>query len=200
MNFLQTGRISLESVALNIMTCLSCGVILKISWTSARISSCSNILSHSSRMKCPHCFREMSPSLARALHRPGVATITEGGFSFNCSRCCLMFTPPKITITFTPGRYAANRSNSWQIWYASSRVWQRMSAPTSPGTGSSCCSTASTKTAVLPIPDLAWQITSMPKMAWGMHSCWTSLGCSNPQSTIARKSSGFNKKSLNPVE
>ena len=80
----------------------------------------------------------MSPSLASALHRPGVATITEGGFSFSCSFCCLMFTPPKITETFTAGRYAAKRSNSWQIWYASSRVWHRMSAPISPGTGSSC--------------------------------------------------------------
>ena len=38
MNFLQTGRISLFSVALNINTCFSCGVILKISCTSRRMS------------------------------------------------------------------------------------------------------------------------------------------------------------------
>ena len=38
-NFLHTGRISLLSVAENIMTCLSWGVILKISWTSLRISA-----------------------------------------------------------------------------------------------------------------------------------------------------------------
>lgn len=38
MNFLQTGRISLDSVALNIMTCLLCGVLLNISCTSRRIS------------------------------------------------------------------------------------------------------------------------------------------------------------------
>lgn len=37
-NFLQTGRISLDSVALNIMTCLLCGVLLNISCTSRRIS------------------------------------------------------------------------------------------------------------------------------------------------------------------
>lgn len=37
-NFLQTGRISLASVALNIMTCFSCGVMRKTSWTSLRIS------------------------------------------------------------------------------------------------------------------------------------------------------------------
>mmetsp|Transcript_4409 Transcript_4409/g.17587 ORF Transcript_4409/g.17587 Transcript_4409/m.17587 type:complete len:205 (-) Transcript_4409:192-806(-) len=200
MNFLHTGRISFESVAENIITCLSCGVILKISCTSARMSSCSSILSHSSRMKCPHCLSEMSPSLASALHRPGVATITLGGFSFSCSFCCLMFTPPKITETFTAGKYAAKRSNSWQIWYASSRVWHRINAPTSPGTGSSCCSTASTNTAVLPMPDLAWQITSMPRIAWGMHSCCTSEGCSKPQSTIARRSSGLSRKSRKPVE
>lgn len=39
MNFLQMGRISLESVAENIMTCLSCGVILKMSCTSLRMSA-----------------------------------------------------------------------------------------------------------------------------------------------------------------
>mmetsp|Transcript_97664 Transcript_97664/g.237500 ORF Transcript_97664/g.237500 Transcript_97664/m.237500 type:complete len:227 (-) Transcript_97664:269-949(-) len=60
-----------------------------------------------------------------------------------------------------------------------------MSAPISPGTGSSCCSTARTNTAVLPMPDLAWQMTSMPRIACGMHSCWTSDGCSKPQSTKA---------------
>ena len=52
MNFLQTVRISLERVAENIITCFSCGVLLKISCTSARMSSFSSILSHSSRMKC----------------------------------------------------------------------------------------------------------------------------------------------------
>ena len=79
MNFLHTGRISLDSVAENIMTCLSCGVILKISWTSARMSSCSSILSHSSRMKWPHCLSQMSPSLASALQRPGGGDDDAGG-------------------------------------------------------------------------------------------------------------------------
>lgn len=37
-NFLQTGRISLASVALNIMTCFSCGVMRNTSCTSLRIS------------------------------------------------------------------------------------------------------------------------------------------------------------------
>ncbi len=39
MNFLQMGRISWDSVAENIMTCLSCGVCLKMSCTSARMSA-----------------------------------------------------------------------------------------------------------------------------------------------------------------
>ena len=143
-------------------------------------------------------------------------------------------------------------------WKASSRVWQRMMAETWPSTASSCWSTVSTNTAVLPMPDLAWQITSIPRMAWGMHSCWTAIthirgrgqslaeslgtsaariatdsagkhrirsgignpitgqagyapryfaekprlpseGCSKPQSWIARRSSGFKRKSLKPV-
>ena len=39
MNFLQMGRISLDRVALNIMTCFSCGVILKMSCRSPRMSA-----------------------------------------------------------------------------------------------------------------------------------------------------------------
>ena len=71
MNFLQTGWISLDSEALNIITCFSWGVIVNISWISRRMStemkcsnsfycmciqqhiqSCSSILSHSSNIKC----------------------------------------------------------------------------------------------------------------------------------------------------
>ena len=44
MNFLQTGRISLERVAENIMTCLERGVALKISCTSLRMSAARNTL------------------------------------------------------------------------------------------------------------------------------------------------------------
>ena len=39
MNFLQTGRISFDSVAENIITCFECGVARKISWMSRRIST-----------------------------------------------------------------------------------------------------------------------------------------------------------------
>ena len=38
MNFLQISRVSFDRVAENIITCLSCGVPRKISWTSRRIS------------------------------------------------------------------------------------------------------------------------------------------------------------------
>ena len=37
------------------------------------------------------------------------------------------------------------------------------------------------------------------KITWGMHSCWTSLGCSNPQSTMALRISGLSRKSLKPL-
>lgn len=48
-----------------------------------------------------------------------------------------------------------------------------LSELTCPSTGSICCNVARTNTAVLPMPDLAWHRMSMPRMAWGMHSCWT---------------------------
>jgi len=39
MNFLQTGRMSFDSVAENIITCFECGVARKISWMSRRMSA-----------------------------------------------------------------------------------------------------------------------------------------------------------------
>lgn len=39
MNFLQTPRISSDSVAENIITCLEWGVSLKMRWTSLRMSA-----------------------------------------------------------------------------------------------------------------------------------------------------------------
>ena len=37
---------------------------------------------------------------------------------------------------------------------------------------------ANTNTAVFPMPDFAWHRMSMPKTAWGMHSCCTGIRCS----------------------
>mmetsp|Transcript_24220 Transcript_24220/g.67809 ORF Transcript_24220/g.67809 Transcript_24220/m.67809 type:complete len:205 (-) Transcript_24220:150-764(-) len=200
MNLRMTGRTSFESVALNIITCLSCGVALKISWMSARMSSCSSILSHSSRMKWRTLLRLRSPSFTSCFTRPGVPTTMLGQLALRSSFCFFTLTPPKNTPILMSFKYTLNLSNSWQIWKASSRVWQRTTAPTVSAWASSCCSTASTNTAVLPTPALAWQITSIPSTACGMHSCCTSEGCSKPQSTMARRSSGLSRKSLNPVE
>ncbi len=63
--------------------------------------------------------------------------------------------------------------HEWFTWYANSRVWQRTSAATCPAKGSICWRVERTNTAVFPIPDLAWQMTSIPRIACGMHSCCT---------------------------
>jgi len=51
-------------------------------------------------------------------------------------------------------------------------------------------------TAVLPIPALAWHITSIPVVELGMHFYWTSDGCSKAQSSMALFISGFRSMSL----
>mmetsp|Transcript_13210 Transcript_13210/g.55334 ORF Transcript_13210/g.55334 Transcript_13210/m.55334 type:complete len:234 (-) Transcript_13210:983-1684(-) len=173
MNFLHTGRISLLSVAENIITCFLCGVFTKIDCTSLRMSRVSSTLSHSSMMKWSRFDRSRSPLLARSRMRPGVPTTMCGQSFLSMSTCVWRGTPPKITATLTSLMYTEKRSNSWQIWKASSRVWHSTSALTLPALGSSCCSVDSVNTAVLPMPDLAWQMTSMPRIACGMHSCWT---------------------------
>jgi len=113
-------------------------------------------------------------------------------------------TPPYsvATLLCTAGRYLVKRMNSLRIWKASSRVWQSTMAFTLQSLGSAsasiCCRMDSTKTAVLPMPEMAWHSTSVPRMACGMHSCWTSEGCSKPQSVMARMSSSLSMKSLKP--
>lgn len=123
-NFLQTGRMSLLNVAENIMTCLLCGVLRNISWTSRRISirymskrmvklwnlfgrplfcfnlpNCSNILSHSSKIKCFKCVRLSFLLRIRANMRPGVPTTIWGVIFFNVSSSFWMERPPKNTPT-----------------------------------------------------------------------------------------------------
>lgn len=66
------------------------------------------------------------------------------------------------------------------------------------GSGSSWM-TEMTKTAVFPIPLLAWQMMSVPRIACGITACCTSDGCSKPQSEIAWNSCGFSIKSFHPV-
>mmetsp|Transcript_14874 Transcript_14874/g.37592 ORF Transcript_14874/g.37592 Transcript_14874/m.37592 type:complete len:210 (-) Transcript_14874:187-816(-) len=198
-NFLQTGRISLASVAENIMTCLLCGVWRKICCTSWRMSSFSSILSHSSMTKCLTLERSMTLSLTDSWSiRPGVPMAMCGAPLLSSLRCSSAGTPPKNTALLTSLRYLEKRWYSLWIWKASSRVWQSTTTASSFSFASSWCRVVRTKTAVLPMPDLAWQMMSPPRMACGMHSCWTSEGCSKPQSTIARVSSGLSKKSLKP--
>eukprot|EP01139_Manchomonas_bermudensis_P015271 Amastigsp_a509855_89.p3 type:complete len:250 gc:universal Amastigsp_a509855_89:766-17(-) len=200
MNLRERSRNSSDSVAVNIITCFSCGVKRRISCTSRRIESCPSMWSHSSSTKCLTVERLSAFLLARSRMRPGVPTATCGGEVLSILICSLMLKPPKKTAVLIVGRYLENRSNSWQIWNASSRVWPITSACTSPSTGSSCCSTAMTNTAVLPMPALAWQSTSVPRIACGIHCCCTSDGCSKPQSTIACRSSGLSTRSRKPDE
>lgn len=60
--------------------------------------------------------------------------------------------PPKMTAVLIFGKYFENRSYSFLIWNASSRVWHITITATSPSTGSICWRVARTNTAVLPIP------------------------------------------------
>mmetsp|Transcript_25424 Transcript_25424/g.66556 ORF Transcript_25424/g.66556 Transcript_25424/m.66556 type:complete len:205 (+) Transcript_25424:655-1269(+) len=198
MKRLTVGRTSLLRVAENIITCFSCGVFMKICCTSARMSSFSSIWSHSSSTKCLRLERSRAPFRASASTRPGVPTTMCGVSSLSWRSCTFESIPPMITIVLTPVKYLENRSYSLLIWKASSRVWHIASTCTSPSTGSSCCSVAITKTAVLPIPDLAWQMISVFTIAGGIVSFCTCDGCSKPQSTMARRISGFKRKSRKP--
>ena len=110
-----------------------------------------------------------------------------------------MGTPPKITSVLISGMFLRKRMNSLLIWKASSLLWQRIIADTGLGFSGSCWRVVKTNTAVLPIPDLAWQRMSTPIIALGMHSYCTSEGCSKPQSVIARLSSGLRSISLKLV-
>jgi len=103
MNFLQTGLTSALSVAENIITCLSCGVFLKMACTSARISIDSRHLSHSSTTKWRRCVRSSDFSSASALILPGVPTMICGHLleSFSISLCCFTGSPPKKLPTRT---------------------------------------------------------------------------------------------------
>mmetsp|Transcript_60779 Transcript_60779/g.95817 ORF Transcript_60779/g.95817 Transcript_60779/m.95817 type:complete len:219 (+) Transcript_60779:754-1410(+) len=162
------------------------------------MSSFSKHLSHSSSTNCVNLSSFKSLSRQSARTRPGVPIKTCGQLLFNISLSSVIGTPPYTTAVLTSAKNFANRSNSCLIWYASSRAWQITSTLTAFSEASTCCKHASTNTAVLPIPDFAWHKISVPRIAWGMHACCTSEGCSNPQSTVARSNSGFNKKSLKP--
>lgn len=145
-------------------------LILEYNWN---LPSCSSILSHSSRIKCFVCFRLRDFSLVSANILPGVPTTMCGQLVFSTCWSFLMLIPPKKTAILILLMYLQNLSYSLWIWNANSRVWHMTNTLTWPSTGSSCWSVARTNTAVLPIPLFAWQMISIPRMACGMHSCWT---------------------------
>lgn len=90
-------------VALNIITCLLCGVLTKIYWISALIPGFPKTLSHSSITKNLHLVRLMILFLAKSFSLPGVAMIT----------CGVLFGFLKSAILSyrgTPPKYAPNRN------------------------------------------------------------------------------------------
>lgn len=124
-------------------------------------------------MKCLICLRLSVFSRVRASILPGVPTTMCGQLVLRVCWSFLMLIPPKNTETLMLFMYLENLSYSLEIWKANSRVWHITSTLTWPSTCSNCCSVARTNTAVFPMPLLAWQMISMPRIAWGMHSCWT---------------------------
>lgn len=124
-------------------------------------------------MKCLICLRFSDFSRASANILPGVPTTICGQLVFRVCWSFLMLIPPKNTETLMLFMYLENLSYSLEIWKANSRVWHMTNTLTWPSICSSCWRVAKTNTAVFPIPLLAWQMISMPRIAWGMHSCWT---------------------------
>lgn len=124
-------------------------------------------------MKCLICLRFSDFSRASANILPGVPTTICGQLVFRVCWSFLMLMPPKNTETLMLFMYLENLSYSLEIWKANSRVWHMTNTLTWPSICSSCWRVARTNTAVFPIPLLAWQMISMPRIAWGMHSCWT---------------------------
>ena len=179
MNLRHTARISSVKVAENIITCFSNGQALKIYCTSLRMSISWRTLSHSSKMKNLVFFRIIDLRRIRVSMRPGVPTTIWGGsFARAFSYSAIGF-PPKITVVLIL-RYLVKRLNSLLIWKASSRVWHIIIAENGSLSGSMRCNNERTKTAVLPIPDLAWHRISTPIRAIGRHSCWTKMAQIDP--------------------
>ena len=139
----------------------------------------------------------MWPWLTNYRTLPGVP-ITMWGASFpsRIAMSSLIGTPPKKTWDLICGICLVKRITSFLIWYASSLTLHRIRAVFGFGSSSICCKMEMINTAVLPIPDTAWHKTSLPWTDWGMHSYWTSDGCSKPQSWIALFNSLFKSISL----
>mmetsp|Transcript_17546 Transcript_17546/g.66338 ORF Transcript_17546/g.66338 Transcript_17546/m.66338 type:complete len:321 (+) Transcript_17546:282-1244(+) len=196
-NLWQMGLILSSMVAEYIITCFWGGVFMKTFMTWRRMSTASSILSHSSRTKNLTAETSSTPSSIMSMTRPGVPTTMCGGVALRSSMWFWRGTPPKSTADLTAGRNLAKRWYSSPIWKAISRVWQSTITETCLSLGWSWFRVDSTNTAVLPMPERAWQSTSMPERAWGMAWFCTSEGCSKPASAMARRTSGLRMKSLN---
>ena len=55
------------------------------------------------------------------------------------------------------------------------------------------------KAAVLPVPVLAWPMTSRPSSALGMKAAWMGVGCKYRASLRARSVAGLRSMDRNPV-
>lgn len=164
------------------------------------MSNSSSNLSHSSIMNTYKFSKFRALSFTNCRIRPGVPIKMCGLFSpLSILIWSFTGTPPKKHSLRMLGRYTVNLSHSFLIWWASSRVLQRMSTELGLGSSSNWWSTDRIKTAVFPLPETAWQITSLPIIAYGMHSCCTSEGCSKPHSLIALCNSFLRSKSLKLV-
>mmetsp|Transcript_14779 Transcript_14779/g.25146 ORF Transcript_14779/g.25146 Transcript_14779/m.25146 type:complete len:286 (+) Transcript_14779:369-1226(+) len=202
MNFLQTCFVCSGKVAENISTCFSEAHLMKIFCTCSRMSVSSMSLSHSSSTKILLFSPLMWPSLMSSMTRPGVPIMMWGAFSgfLRIFMCSWMGWPPRKACLRTQGMNSVKRSNSFLIWLASSLTFPRMMAY--PDLAVSCSiwlRMAMMKTAVFPMPARAWQMMSLPSMAWGMHCCCTSEGCSKPLCLMALFSSLLSRNSLKPV-
>ena len=115
------------------------------------------------------------PSLTSWLILPGVPQMMWGGVSpLRSFLSSFTGRPPMKVAVRMFFRYFPNLLNSFSIWKAISLVLAKISVEIGYGFSlSSVCSTVSTKTAVLPIPDLAWQMISAPSRAVGIHCYYT---------------------------
>ena len=190
------------------MTCLWCGVALKISWTSLRMSSNKNSVFESWMKRHTQSFKHLVTFVEnKVLDRVQAQTLildesqnasgsTDDDVRLLVLECFLIGLDGSTTVKDgrldiwqvfweagvllwirTEWEDWTGEFTSFLIWKASSRVWQRITTAGSAAkfSDSICWSVARTKTAVLPIPDLAWQRTSIPRIAWGIHSCWTRI-------------------------
>ncbi len=176
---------SLESVAEKRSVCRSCGVCRMMSRTSL-MNPMSNILSASSSTR--NCTLERLTVLLSRWSRslPGVATTMSAVRSPLI--CGTMDTPP-YTSTMYVGLYFENVLSAIATWLQSSLVGTMMSAWI-PFPRVTFSRMGSPKAAVFPEPVCDCPKTSFPCWMSGSAFCCISVSSVNPNSLMARSSSG----------